>query len=93
MNTSYYDTQDVCEILDLPYYKLEYWIVVGLVKPMLETDGEKWHKKFSDDDLTFLKKIKALTDQGILVSRAAEIVRGCRLPEVSWRETMEQTHP
>jgi len=92
MNTKLYETKEVCEVLDLPYCQLEYWIVVGLAKPILESDGIRWHKKFSDEDLEFLKKVKALTDKGILVSRAAEMVRGCRLPEVSWRYSMEENH-
>lgn len=79
-----YGCKEVCEVLDLPYSQLEYWILVGLAKPIFESDGSKWQKVFREEDLQFMKKVKTLIDQGYLVSRAAEKVRGSRLPEVSW---------
>lgn len=89
MNIKQYGSKEICELLDLPYSQLEYWVLVGLAKPIFESDGLKWQKKFCEEDLIFMKKVKALTDQGFLVSRAAEMVRGSRLPEVSWRSPRE----
>ncbi|MBN4054116.1 MerR family transcriptional regulator [Nitrospira defluvii] len=79
-----YGSKEVCELLDLPYSQLEYWVLVGLAKPIFECDGLKWEKKFREEDLQFMKKVKVLIDQGYLVSRAAEKVRGSQLPEVAW---------
>lgn len=89
MDSKKYDTEEISRILNLSYCQLEYWVLVGLVKPTFEAHGTKWHQKFSSEDLRFLKEVKALTDQGYLVSRAAEKVRGSRLPEVSWRTPVE----
>jgi len=44
----------------------------------LEPHGKKQYQKFSYEDLCFLKEVKALTDEGYLVSRAAQKVRKLR---------------
>lgn len=75
MRERYYPPKEVCRLLSLSYRQLEYWVLIGVVKPKLEPHGKKRYQKFSDDDLCFLKEVKVLTDEGYLVSRAAEKVR------------------
>ncbi|MFQ5597554.1 MAG: MerR family transcriptional regulator [Nitrospiria bacterium] len=85
METKTYCSEEVCRLLNLSYYQLEYWILVGLAKPIMEHQGLSWSQRFSEEDVHFLKEVKSLTDKGYFVSRAAEMVRGSRLPEASWR--------
>lgn len=68
-------TKEICELLHISPRQLEYWVLIGVVKPILEPHGTKTFKKFSDDDVHFLRKVKALTDEGVLVSKAAQHVR------------------
>ncbi|MFQ5543077.1 MAG: MerR family transcriptional regulator [Nitrospiria bacterium] len=70
-----YTPRDVCRRLNLSYRQLEYWVLIGVVNPVSEQHGMKIRRKFNDEDLLFLKAVKALTDEGFLVSRAAEKVR------------------
>ena len=67
--------KEICRLLNLSPRQLEYWVLIGVVKPILEPHGTKIFKKFTEDDLFFLKKVKALTDEGFLVSKAAQRVR------------------
>jgi len=78
MSDKQYPPKEVCDLLSLSYRQLEYWVLIGVVKPRLEPHGKKQYQRFSYEDLHFLKEVKALTDEGYLVSRAAEKVRKLR---------------
>jgi len=41
----------------------------------MEPHGSKVFKKFTEEDVRILKEVKILTDEGVLVSRAAQKVR------------------
>lgn len=71
-----YGTSEICRLIGISLRQLEYWVLIGVVKPIHEQRGAKSYKRFSGDDVEFLRRVKALTDQGVLVSRAAEHVRG-----------------
>jgi len=76
MDAHQYRPKEVCRRLSLSYRQLEYWVLIGVVSPVFEAHGKKRFQKFSDADLEFLKAVKTLTDEGYLVSRAAEKIRG-----------------
>jgi len=76
--------KEVCRLLNLSHRQLDYWVLIGVVKPLLEPHGKKIFKRFTDEDLSFLKEVKTLTDEGFLVSKAAQKVRE------SWSKRTEQ---
>ena len=65
-------TKSVCQKVGISVRQLEYWVLIGVVKPKTEPHGTKSFKKYSEEDIYFLKRVKILTDEGVLVSRAAE---------------------
>jgi len=67
--------KEICDLLNLSHRQLDYWVLIGVVRPILEPHGKKVFKRFTDDDFYFLKEVKALTDEGFLVSKAAQKVR------------------
>lgn len=67
--------KEICRSLNLSQRQLEYWVLIGVVKPILEPHGKKIFKKFTPDDLQFLREVKTLTDEGFLVSKAAQKIR------------------
>lgn len=67
--------KEICGLLNLSYRQLDYWVLIGVVRPILEPHGKKVFKRFTDDDFYFLREVKALTDEGFLVSKAAQKVR------------------
>lgn len=70
-----YGTKEVCELVGISARQLEYWVLIGVVTPIIENHGSKNFKKFTEDDIYILSKVKELTDDGFLVSRAAEKVK------------------
>ena len=70
-----YGTKEICELVGISARQLEYWVLIGVVTPRLERHGAKVFKKFSPKDVEILQRVKDLTDEGVLVSRAADKVR------------------
>jgi DNA-binding transcriptional MerR regulator len=70
-----YGTKEVCDLVGVSARQLEYWVLIGVVQPMMEPHGSKVFKKFTEQDVLILKEVKSLTDEGVLVSRAAQKVR------------------
>ncbi len=87
MHLKEYPTNEVCRLLSLSHRQLEYWVLIGVVKPRLEPHGKKKYQKFNNKDLAFLKDVKTLTDKGYIVSRAAEEVRLSRTIKIPFRPT------
>ncbi|MBI1823549.1 MAG: MerR family transcriptional regulator [Nitrospirae bacterium] len=75
--------KEICRRLNLSHRQLDYWVLIGVVRPILEPHGKKVFKKFTDQDFYFLREVKALTDEGFIVSKAAEKVRE------NWSRRME----
>ena len=70
-----FGTKEICDLVGISARQLEYWVLIGVVTPMLERHGAKVFKKFSQKDVELLQRVKDLTDEGVLVSRAADKVR------------------
>jgi hypothetical protein len=49
--------------------------LIGVVAPVTERHGTKQFRRFTEQDVRVLKRVKAMTDEGFLVSRAAEKIR------------------
>jgi DNA-binding transcriptional MerR regulator len=75
MGTMLYGPNEVCRRVGLSPRQLEYWVLIGVVTPLTERHGTKLFRRFSDHEVRVLRRVKALTDEGFLVSRAAEKVR------------------
>ncbi|MFZ5862605.1 MAG: MerR family transcriptional regulator [Nitrospirota bacterium] len=75
MRTGLCGPNEVCRQVGLSPRQLEYWVLIGVVTPVSERHGVKLFRRFTDHDVRILKRVKALTDEGFLVSRAAEKVR------------------
>lgn len=70
-----YGPNEVCRRVGLSARQLEYWVLIGVVTPVAERHGAKQFRRFSEQDVRILKRVKAMTDEGFLVSRAAEKIR------------------
>lgn len=74
-NGSNFGAKEVCRSVGISHRQLDYWVLIGVVTPRLERHGAKQFRRFSRQDVTMLQRIKKLTDEGVVVSRAAERVR------------------
>jgi DNA-binding transcriptional MerR regulator len=70
--TTTYGSAEICRLVGISYRQLEYWILIGVVTPVLHPRGAKTFKRFTEDDLWIIKRVKELTDEGFLVSRTME---------------------
>lgn len=70
-----YGPNEVCRRVGLSARQLEYWVLIGVVTPGTERHGTKLFRRFTEHDVRILKRVKAMTDEGFLVSRAAEKIR------------------
>ena len=70
-----YSTREVCKIVGISNRQLEYWVLIGVVVPQCEPHGIKLFKRFNLEELEILTEVKKLTDEGFLVSRAADKVK------------------
>lgn len=68
-------SHEVCRILQISSRQLEYWVLIGIVHPVLEPHGRRIFRRFTHEDLEFLKHVKELTDEGFPISKAAEKIR------------------
>ena len=75
-STILYGANEVCKRVGLSPRQLEYWVLIGVVRPISERHGTKIFRRFSEQYVRVLKRVKAMTDEGFLVSRAAEKIRG-----------------
>lgn len=69
-----YGAKEICQTIGISHRQLDYWVLIGVVTPHLERHGAKLFRRFSRDDVTVLRRIKQLIDEGVVVSRAAERV-------------------
>lgn len=83
--------KEICGLLNLSHRQLDYWVLIGVVRPILEPHGKKVFKRFTDEDFYFLREVKALTDEGFLVSKAAQKVREIRSRQVRQNGQEEST--
>jgi hypothetical protein len=74
MNHPPYGAKEICQAVGISHRQLDYWVLIGVVTPQLERHGVKLFRRFSQQDLTTLRRIKELIDEGVVVSRAAERV-------------------
>ena len=84
--TKTYGSAKVCQLIGISYRQLEYWILIGVVTPVMDRRGAKTFKRFTDEDLWTIARVKELTDEGFLVSRAVEKLKR-EYPERFFHET------
>jgi hypothetical protein len=70
-----YGAKEICRLVGISHRQLDYWVLIGVVRPYLERHGAKLFRRFSQQDAQLLQRIKRLIDEGVVVSRAAERVR------------------
>ena len=69
-NTTWYTSSDVTRQLAISLRQLYYWELKGIVKPKVVTLGAREFKRYSEQDLCRLRKIKELIDEGYTLSAA-----------------------
>jgi DNA-binding transcriptional MerR regulator len=72
LQSEYFKTREVVDLLDLSRRQLQYWAKTGLIVPSARTPGG--HHRYSFDDLVALKATKRLIDAGVSVQKIRQSV-------------------
>ncbi len=65
-------SKEVIRKLDISLRQLYYWELKGIIKPKSVLMGSREFKRYSDQDLHVLKKVKSFLDEGYTLARAIQ---------------------
>ncbi|HEY5648765.1 MAG TPA: MerR family transcriptional regulator [Nitrospiria bacterium] len=85
--------KEVCHRVGISSRQLNYWKLIGVVKPRRELHGTKVFHRYTEKDLEMIMAVKKLTEAGYMVSKAAEQIKAAlaRGEEISPRLFEELT--
>jgi DNA-binding transcriptional MerR regulator len=72
MGKKTYSPKEICRRAKISARQLGYWKLIGIVRPGQELHGSRMFYRYTDRDLELLQAVQRLTEQGYLVSKAAE---------------------
>jgi len=75
MNRKTYSPKEVCRLSNISSRQLNYWKMIGIVRPGQDLHGSRLFYRYSERDLDLLKAVQKLTEQGYLVSKAADKIK------------------
>jgi DNA-binding transcriptional MerR regulator len=75
MNRKTYRPKEVCLLANISSRQLGYWKLIGIVRPGQELHGSRFFYRYSERDIDLLKAVQKLTEQGYLVSKAADNIK------------------
>ncbi|HTN42417.1 MAG TPA: MerR family transcriptional regulator [Nitrospiria bacterium] len=75
MGKKTYSPKEICRQAKISARQLGYWKLIGIVRPGQELHGTRIFYRYTDRDLELLQAVQKLTEQGYLVSKAAEKIK------------------
>jgi len=75
MGKKTYSPKEICRQAKISARQLGYWKLIGIVRPGQELHGTRIFYRYTERDLELLQAVQKLTEQGYLVSKAAERIK------------------
>ncbi|HEY5593664.1 MAG TPA: MerR family transcriptional regulator [Nitrospiria bacterium] len=75
MHKKTYSPKEVCQMANISARQLGYWKLIGIIRPGQELHGSRMFYRYTERDLDLLKAVQKLTEQGYLVSKAADKIK------------------
>ncbi|MBI3995201.1 MAG: MerR family transcriptional regulator [Nitrospirae bacterium] len=75
MTKKTYSPKEVCKTANISARQLGYWKLIGIIQPVQELHGSRVFYRYTERDLELLKAVQKLTEQGYLVSKAADKIK------------------
>ena len=90
-----YSPKEVCRMAHISARQLGYWKLIGIIRPGQELHGSRLFYRYTERDLDLLKAVQKLTEQGYLVSKAADKIKAvlARGEEISARALLNLISP
>lgn len=95
MTKKAYSPKEICKLAKISARQLGYWKLIGIVRPAQELHGTRLFYRYSENDLDLLIAVQKLTEQGYLVSKAADKIKAAlaRGEEVSVQALLNLISP
>jgi diguanylate cyclase (GGDEF)-like protein len=95
MTKKTYSPKEVCRLANISARQLGYWKLIGIIRPGQELHGSRFFYRYSERDIDLLKAVQKLTEQGYLVSKAADKIKAAlaRGEEISTRVLISLISP
>lgn len=71
-NTNWLSSSEVISKLDISLRQLYYWELKGVIHPKVITQGSREFKRYSDNDLETLRRVKEYIDEGYTLNSALQ---------------------
>lgn len=71
-STNWLSSSEVIRKLDISLRQLYYWELKGIIQPKVVTQGSREFKRYSEDDLEVLRRVKEFIDQGYTLNSALQ---------------------
>jgi DNA-binding transcriptional MerR regulator len=75
VNKKTYSPKEVCKFAKISARQLGYWKLIGIVRPTHDLRGSRMFYRYSEGDLNLLIAVQKMTEQGYLVSKAADKIK------------------
>jgi DNA-binding transcriptional MerR regulator len=75
MTKKTFSPKEVSKLANISARQLGYWKLIGIVRPGQEMHGTRLFYRYSEADLELLKAVQKMTEQGYLVSKAADKIK------------------
>jgi DNA-binding transcriptional MerR regulator len=71
-NANWLSSSEVIRKLDISLRQLYYWELKGVIHPKVITQGSREFKRYSENDLETLRRVKEFIDQGYTLNSALQ---------------------
>lgn len=75
MTKKTFSPKEVCHLANISARQLGYWKLIGIIRPAQELHGSRQFYRYTERDLDLLKTVQKMTEQGYLVSKAADKIK------------------
>jgi len=75
VNKKTFSPKEVCQLAKISARQLGYWKLIGIVRPSHDLRGSRMFYRYSETDLNLLIAVQKMTEQGYLVSKAADKIK------------------
>lgn len=95
MTKKTYSPKEICQLANISARQLGYWKLIGIIRPAQDLHGSRLFYRYTERDLELLKAVQKLTEQGYLVSKAADKIKAAlaRGEEISARVLLNLISP
>lgn len=79
-----FSSSDAAREAGISLRQLYYWERIGILRPGRQVSGSREFRRYTEEDVVLLKKVKELIDEGFTLKSAMDRVKGKRRDVEKW---------